>query len=165
MWSFCFSASSICLTMKTRLIIAGSSVVCLLASLVVVKLLFPPKFEGGELMKGPFFSYPRYRGVLPAVDFGANGQYSTVFRGFPVGDAWIELELSDKTINDLNSLKAMNTVIAVRLAREDGKTICNASGRLSQISGVTEHQWVLTGNSQNARLWNSDCVDLKLNPH
>ena len=149
--------------MKRKLFIATLVLVALLILLGFATSLLTPTFQGGELTKGPLFSYPRYHARLPLVDLGQDGTYSAKFSGFPVRDVSIELELPGKTYRDSHQVTSRHSGLSLALEDASGKIVCRASGQLNQINNV-EHHWVLTGSYDFAALWNSDCVDLKLNP-
>jgi hypothetical protein len=147
--------------MKKKLAIAIIGVLALLVLLGLANSWFTPTFKGGELTQGSLFSYPRYHGRLPTMDLGKNGRYSAIFSGFPVRDASIELELPHKTIKDFHQLTSLDSTLSLRIEDARGKTVCNASGQLNQISNI-EHHWVSTGNDDFVWLGNSDCADFKL---
>jgi hypothetical protein len=151
-------------TMKKKIAIGSLGILVLLSLIVTANLWFAPGFQGGELSKGSLFSYPRFHGRLPMLDLGKTGRYSATFHGFPVHDAWIELELVDKTYKDLDPANSLNSIVSLRIEGDKGRVVCSASSSLKQI-GSAEHHWVLTGNADFARLWNSDCMDLNLGVH
>jgi hypothetical protein len=150
--------------MKRKLIIGALVILAVWVLLRLASSLFAPAFRGGELTKGPLFSYPRYHARLPVLDLGRNGSYSATFSGFPVHDVSIELELPGKTIKDFPVVSSLRSNLSLRLEDSRGRIVCSASGQLQQINNVPHH-WVLTGSYDFARLWNSDCIDLKMNPH
>lgn len=119
-------------------------------------------FQGGQLTKGPFFSYPRYVAQLQELDLNKNGQYSTTFSGFPASPAWLEIDLIGRTGKDHESIAAFKSQVSMELNATDGNQVCKASGQLNQIEGVGDHHWVLTYSVDSAGFWNSDCLELKI---
>ncbi len=153
--------------MNRKLIVGSLLLLALLVCLGIVGIAdswFMPAFQGGELSKGSFFSYPRYHAKLPPVDLGHNGNYSVTFSGFPVrDDVSIELDLPGKTYKDSHEVSSRNSTLSLVLEDVSGKNICRASGQLKHINNAAHH-WVLAASNDFAGLWNSDCINLTLNP-
>ncbi|SRR6266700_3189018 len=120
-------------------------------------------FQGGQLTKsrGPFLS-SLYLAEFRELDLNENGQYATVFRGFPTSSAFMDLDLVGQTIRDEESLTRFTSEITVELDKDDGSQVCKATGKLNAIKGVGDYRWVLALSGSSASFWNSDCLWLKI---
>jgi len=120
-------------------------------------------FQGGQLTKsrGPFFS-SLYLAEFGELDLNKNGQYATVFRGFPASAALLGLELVGRTSSDEESVRRFTSEITMELDTEDGSHVCEATGKVNETHDVRDHYWVMALSGDSASFWNSDCAWVRI---
>ena len=139
------------------------------AMLAIVTLCVPHNvwsYEGpGKLRDNGLLSYPRFQLELPRVELGPGQQRSVTFTGVPSGEMSVMLYVTGSSLEDFDTLKALQVQITARLFEEataatPRRVVCEATGVPSGT--FPESQWVVTANRYQAALWHCRCLRISV---
>lgn len=123
----------------------------------------PSRFQGGIAIRDSgFFSYPRYRAEIGELPLWEGGSHTFSVKGLPPGPLDFGFDIKGTNENDRALLTSLATSLDVLIADGSGKSICRASGRLSNSSSGNRSGWVLASYESRSEFWHSNCLELPI---
>jgi hypothetical protein len=117
------------------------------------------RFHGdARFSGGPVFGYTLRMRSIP---FYQAGEYVFHFRGMPNEEMSLQLYPENKTDKDELELKHLETTLEAGLVAQDGRIVCEASGRPLK-SGSNANGWVLMVRGDEVAYWHWNCVHMPL---
>src|SRR5229473_4044810 len=118
------------------------------------------EFKGGvSIQDSGIWYYPEYHVRIGYVPLDAPGEYRFTVRGLPSEHMWLQLDVVGASLSDQQTLRSLNTSLTATLLNASGKSLCSASGQLSD-----EGKWKLTGWPKDSKsdgyasFWNESCA-------
>ena len=121
------------------------------------------EFSGGETIRDSgFFSYPRYHAQLGRFHLWEAGEYQFTARGLPPDSLILVLPVLETSGEDRKELTSLATFLVVTITDDSGKTLCTASGRLSDAKTRGVSSWVLSSSASDASFWHPGCREFPI---